>query len=45
MLVLECKDVDEAKNYIKDLPFVREELVEYEFIPVGASPLFENLFK
>jgi hypothetical protein len=45
MLVLECKDVNEAKDYIKDLPFVKEGLVEYDFVPVGAFTIFENLFK
>ncbi|MFX1498894.1 MAG: superoxide dismutase [Promethearchaeota archaeon] len=45
MLILEYKDVNEAKNYIKELLFVKEGLVEYEFVPVGAFALFENLFK
>ena len=44
ILVLECVDVVEAKRVLSDLPFMKANLIEFEFMPVGAFTLFESLF-
>ncbi len=44
VLVLECANVQEAKQIISKLPLVEANLIEFEFIPVGPFTPFENLF-
>lgn len=45
VLVLECASVDEAGALLDRLPFVREKLIAFEFIPIRAYPGFSRLFK
>ena len=45
VLVLECESLDEALSMLATLPFVREELISFELIPLRAYPGFERLFK
>ncbi|TGK05187.1 hypothetical protein EHQ53_16205 [Leptospira langatensis] len=35
IFILNCKDVEEARDIIEDLPFSKESLVEEQFIPIG----------
>jgi hypothetical protein len=44
VLVLECASVEEAGQTLRELPFVREGLIEFELIPLKAYPGFERLF-
>ncbi len=44
VLVLECASVEEAERSLRALPFVREELIDFELIPLKAYPGFERLF-
>lgn len=44
VLVLECASIEEAKRTLRELPFVREGLIEFELIPLKAYPGFERLF-
>jgi len=45
VLVLECKDADEARLQLNELPLVRAGLIDFELIPLLAYPGFERLFK
>lgn len=42
VLTLECASVEEAQ--LSTLPFVKNGLIEFEFIPLKAYPGFERLF-
>ena len=44
VLMLECKDSDEATKMLNTLPLVREGLIKFEVLPLGAYPGFERLF-
>ena len=44
LMVMECADVDEARKITEDLPLVKEGLIKFEFIPVGAFMPWETLF-
>jgi hypothetical protein len=44
VLVLECKDVDEAGRFLAELPLVAAGLIEFELIPLRAYPGFARLF-
>jgi hypothetical protein len=44
VLVLECISVEEAGQALRELPFVREGLIDFELIPLKAYPGFERLF-
>ena len=44
VLVLECADEEEAREVLSTLPLVREELIEFELIPLKAYPGFARLF-
>ncbi len=44
VLVLECTDVAEARTILDTLPLVREKLIGFELIPLGAYPGFARLF-
>ena len=44
VLVLECADVEEAKEVLNTLPFVKEGLIDFEIIPLTPYPGFERLF-
>lgn len=45
VLVLECASVEEAQQRLSNLPFVREELIAFELIPLKAYSGFERLFE
>jgi len=45
VLVLECQTVDEARDVLSALPFVQNELIAFELIPLKAYPGFERLFE
>ena len=44
VLVLECANVEEAREVLSTLPLVREKIVEFELIPLKAYPGFARLF-
>jgi hypothetical protein len=44
ILVLECQTVDEAQEALSALPFVKNQLITFELIPLKAYPGFERLF-
>ena len=44
VLVLECQTVDEAREALSTLPFVKNQLIMFELIPLKAYPGFERLF-
>ena len=45
VLVLECQSVEEARDALSTLPFVQNELIAFELIPLKAYPGFERLFE
>ena len=44
VIMLECKDSDQAKQILDTLPLVREGLISFELMPLGPYPGFERLF-
>jgi hypothetical protein len=44
VLVLECPSVEEAREELSRLPFIQNELITFELIPLKAYPGFERLF-
>ena len=44
VLVLECQSVEDARETLSTLPFVQNNLIMFELIPVKAYPGFERLF-
>lgn len=44
VLVLECSSVQEAWEVLSTLPFVQNNLITFEVIPLKAYPGFERLF-
>jgi len=45
VLILECKNIEEAEEKLATLPLVREDLIYFEFIPLVPYPGYERLFK
>ncbi len=45
VLVLECDSVEEARAVLAALPFVKEQLITFELIPLRAYPGFARLFE
>ncbi len=45
VLVLECQTVDEAREVLSTLPFVENQLITFELIPLKAYSGFERLFE
>lgn len=45
VLVLECQTVEEAREALSTLPFVQNQLIDFELIPLKAYPGFERLFE
>jgi hypothetical protein len=45
VLILECASVKEAQDILSRLPFVQNELIIFEVIPLKAYPGFERLFE
>jgi hypothetical protein len=44
VLILECADVDEAKQVLDSLPLVKAGLIKFEIIPLIPYPGFARLF-
>ena len=44
VLVLECQTVEEAREALSALPFVKNQLITFELIPLKAYSGFERLF-
>lgn len=44
VFVLECSSLDEARKFLDELPFVRENFIAFELIPLGPFSHFETLF-
>ncbi len=45
VVVLECADVDEAKRVMGEFPMVRNNLIEFNFMPVTVFEPFQVLFE
>jgi hypothetical protein len=45
ILILECKNIEEAKEKLALLPLVMEGLIYFELIPLAPYPGYERLFK
>ena len=45
VIILECKNLKEAKENLSTLPLVEESLIYFDFIPLAPYPGFERLFK
>ena len=45
VLVLECKDTDEARDALESLPLVKAGLITFDLIPLAPYPGFTRLFK
>jgi muconolactone delta-isomerase len=44
VLVLECKDEYEAREILNTLPMAKNNLIDFEIVPLKAYPGFERLF-
>jgi hypothetical protein len=44
VLILECASVSDAEQALSALPFVQNQLIIFELIPLKAYPGFERLF-
>ena len=44
VLILECENLEEAKEILSTLPLVQEDLIYFDFIPLVPYPGFERLF-
>jgi muconolactone delta-isomerase len=45
VLVLECDDVESARQVLASLPLVKHRLITFELIPLKAYPGFARLFQ
>jgi hypothetical protein len=45
IIILECKNIDEAEENLSTLPLVREGLIYFKFIPLVPYPGYERLFR
>ena len=45
IIILECKNVEEAKENLSTLPLVREGLIYFEFMPLVPYLGYERLFR
>lgn len=44
VLMLECRDVEEAKEVLNTLPLVKAGLITFDLIPLSPYPGFARLF-
>ena len=44
VIILECRDLMEAQEYLDTLPFVKNGLIQFELIPLKPYPGLERLF-
>ena len=45
VIMLECKDIQEARQILNTLPLVKAGLIDFELIPLRAYPGLARLFK
>ena len=45
IIILECKDTEEAEEKLATLPLVRENLIYFELMPLAPYPGYERLFR
>jgi hypothetical protein len=45
VFVLECAGVEDAREALGELPFVREKFIDFDYVPLGPFPYFETLFR
>ena len=45
IIILECKNIDEAEENLSTLPLVREGLIYFQFIQLVPYPGYERLFR
>ena len=45
ILMLECSDIEEAKQKLSELPLVSANLIDFEIIPLVPYPGFSRLFE
>ncbi len=45
VIILECKNVSEAKKILSTLPLVKKGLIDFEIIPLKTYTGFERLFQ
>ncbi len=45
VLILECADINEAKNILNELPLVKNELISFKLMSLSPYPGFSRLFK
>ena len=45
IIILECKDIEEAKEKLATLPLVRENLIYFQLMPLVPYPGYERLFR
>ncbi|MGD8780932.1 MAG: superoxide dismutase [Ignavibacteria bacterium] len=45
VIILECRDVAEAKEILSSLPFVKNKLISFDIVPLKPYSGFERLFK
>lgn len=44
VLILETQNLEEAKKSLSELPYVKNELISFDLIPLKPYPGFERLF-
>jgi hypothetical protein len=44
VLILECADIEEAREVLNTLPLVKEGLITFDVIPLVPYPGFSRLF-
>lgn len=44
VLILECKDVEEARQMLETLPLVQQKMIAFDIIPLAPYPGFARLF-
>jgi hypothetical protein len=45
IIILECENIEDAKENLSTLPLVREDLIYFEIIPLVPYPGYERLFR
>jgi hypothetical protein len=44
VIMLECKDLDEAQGILNTLPFLKNGLIRFDLVPLKPYPGLERLF-
>lgn len=45
VLILECDNLEQARIRLRDLPLVKQNLIDFELIPLKPYPGFSRLFE